>query len=111
MIVTDDTWFMVRNTPLVTGFLGSSGGGAKPVPVSTEEMQTIFDLMGIKEEDNTEFTGEVGDQVEIISGSFKGSEGIIESIDLSKKVVTVLISMFGRTTPAELSLSDVKVIK
>lgn len=111
MIVTDDTWFMVRNTPLVTGFLGSSGGGAKPVPVSSEEMQTIFDLMGIKEEDKTEFEGQVGDQVEIISGNFKGSEGVIESIDLSKKIAVVLISMFGRATPAELSFSDLKVKK
>ena len=111
MIVTDDTWFMVRNTPLVTGFLGSSGGGAKPVPVSLEEMQTIFDLMGIKEEDKTEFEGQIGDQVEIISGNFKGSEGVIESIDLSKKIAVVLISMFGRATPAELSFSDLKVKK
>ncbi len=106
MIVTDETWFMVRNTPMVTGFLGSSGGGAKPVPLLEEEMIPILKLCGIVNE--KPFECEVGDSVRVISGIFTGQLGTIENIDLEKRKVTVLIDFAGRTAPAELEFDEVK---
>ncbi len=106
MIVTDETWFMVRNTPMVTGFLGSSGGGAKPVPIPEEEMLPILKMCGMLTE--KPFECEVGDKVEIIQGTFSGQYGVIDSIDNEKKVVKVLVDFFGRPTPAELEFDEVK---
>lgn len=108
MIVTDDSWFMVRNTPMVTGFLGSSGGGAKPVPLSDEEMQPILKMCGITTEKL--FAGSVGDKVKIINGTFTGQEGVIDAIDTQRGVVKVLIYAFGRATPAELLFNEVTLI-
>lgn len=105
MIVTDESWFMIRNTPMVTGFLGSSGGGAKPVPLPEEEMIPILKMVGIPT--GKRFEGNVGDKVRIIAGTFNGQEGIIDSIDSEKGTVTVLISAFGRATPAELQFDEV----
>ena len=106
MIVTDETWFMVRNTPMVTGFLGSSGGGAKPVPLLDEEMTSVFKECGITP--IVEFDGEVGDRVLIATGTFSGQEGTIDSIDHEKQKVVVLVEVFGRLTPNELGFADVK---
>lgn len=108
MIVTDDSWFMVRNTPMVTGFLGSSGGGAKPVPLSDEEMQPILKMCGITTEKL--FAGSVGDKVKIINGTFTGQEGVIDAIDTQRGVIKVLIYAFGRATPAELLFNEVTLI-
>ena len=106
MIVTDETWFMVRNTPMVTGFLGSSGGGAKPVPIPEEEMLPILKMCGAITE--KPFECEVGDRVKIVGGTFAGQYGAIDSIDFEKKIVKVLVDFFGRPTPAELEFDEIK---
>ena len=106
MIVTDESWFMVRNTPLVAGILGSSGGGAKPVPVAEEEMTAILKACGIKLE--VELQYKVGDTVLIVNGGFEGETGVVESIDTEKQEVVVLIDLMGRQSPLPLGLGDVK---
>lgn len=106
MIVTDETWFMVRNTPMVTGFLGSSGGGSKPVPLLDEEIVPILKMCGLTEA--TPFECKVGDTVRIISGTFANQTGKIDAIDLEKRQVKVLIDFFGRPTPADLDFAEVK---
>ncbi|MDD3191792.1 MAG: transcription termination/antitermination protein NusG [Bacilli bacterium] len=106
MIVTDETWFMVRNTPMVTGVLGSSGGGAKPVPLPEEEIQPILKMCGVAID--KKFTSQIGDMVRIISGAFAGQTGKIDEIDYDKNTVKVLVDFFGRLTPAELDFSEVK---
>ena len=79
MIVTDESWFIVRNTPKVTGFLGSSGNGTKPVPLPPEEVANVFKKAGIVPQINIDF--EVGDMVEIVSGSMAGK--IVEVTDIA----------------------------
>lgn len=106
MIVTDETWFMVRNTPMVTGVLGSSGGGAKPVPLPNEEIQPILRLCGVVTA--PQFTIEIGEEVQIVAGAFSGQRGKVEKIDYEKENLRVLIDFFGRSTPAELSFHEVK---
>lgn len=106
MIVTDETWFMVRNTPMVTGFLGSSGGGAKPVPIPDEEMLPILKMCGAITE--KPFECEVGDKVKIVAGAFAGQFGTIDMIDTEKSIVHVLVDFFGRPTPAELQFDEVE---
>ena len=108
MIMTDDTWFMIRNTPNVTGFLGSSGGGTKPVPLSEEEMAPILKMCGISTE--KVFEGAVGDKVHIINGSFTGLDGIIDVIDTQRGVVKVLIEGFGGSASVELQFEEVTLI-
>lgn len=108
MIVTDESWFMIRNTPMVTGFLGSSGGGAKPVPLPDDEIVPILKMCGIARE--KEFAGNVGDRVKIVSGTFAHQEGIIDSIDNQKGTVKVLIYAFGRATPAELNFNEITLL-
>ena len=108
MIVTDESWFVVRNTPMVTGFLGSSGGGAKPVPLSDEEIIPILKQCGISIEANVKF--KVGDEVQILNGNFTGQVGTVESINIDEQIVTVLVDFFGRQTPTEVSFEEVKPI-
>ena len=108
MIVTDESWFMIRNTPMVTGFLGSSGGGAKPVPLLDEEILPILKSCGLNT--SKPFEGKVGQTVRINSGSFSGQEGIIDSIEMEKGIVKVLINVFGRQTVAELSFNEVTIL-
>ncbi len=107
MIVTDETWFMVRNTQLVTGILGSSGAGAKPVPIPEEDMRTILKECGAIQMPT--FAGKPGDEVKILSGAFAGATGQIETVDEQKEIVTVLIDVFGRLTPTEVSFADVQL--
>lgn len=109
MICDEDTWFMVRNTPMVTGILGSSGGGARPVPLSEEEINPVLRMCNIEVKVNIDF--EVGDQVQILTGSFAGQIGAVDSIDLEQKIVKVLVEVFGRSTPTELHFDEVRVIK
>ncbi len=103
-----DCWFMVRNTPKVTGFLGSSGGGTQPVPVPKEEMDQILLSLGIITAPKCEIVP--GCKVEAISGSFKDKALEVASVDEEKGVVTVLIEMFGRVTTMDLPLNSVKKI-
>ena len=106
MIVTDDSWYVVRNTPNVTGFIGA---GTTPTPLSDEEMKTIQKRMGVQEP-QYKIDVTVDTPVRIIDGPFKGFEGKISEIDEARGKVKVLVSMFGRETPIELDYLQVKKI-
>lgn len=106
MIVTDDSWFVVRNTPKVTGFLGSSGGGTKPVPVPANEINDLLVKLGRIEKPSLGF--EVGDKVEVINGPFSGQDVEVLAINLEKDEVSVSVEMFGRSTAMTLEIKDVK---
>ena len=108
MIMTDDAWFMVRNTPDVTGFVGSSGKGTKPFPIPNEEIEPVLKRMNIIDE-NMFSNYKVGDHIRIISGSFENSEGTIESIDSETKKVSVSILFFGRTTTIEADFFEIEL--
>lgn len=104
MIVTDDSWYVVRNTPNVTGFLGS---GTTPIPVADSEIQQLLKRMEIKEpEYKIEFR--IGDLVKIIDGPFKDFDGKVSEIDRERGKVKVLINLFGRDTPIELDSLQIK---
>ena len=106
MIVTDDSWYVVRNTPHVTGFIGA---GTTPVPISDEEIKRIQQRMGVEEpEYKIEF--KVGDMVEITDGPFKDMTGNISKIDQEKGRVEVLVDLFGRETPVEVDSVQVKKV-
>ncbi|MDO4198957.1 MAG: transcription termination/antitermination protein NusG [Erysipelotrichaceae bacterium] len=105
MIMTDEAWYVVRNTPGVTGFIGSSGGGAKPIPVKQEEIEKILRRIG-QADANVEVDFAVGDNVSILSGPFSGMEGKVESMNDDVQVATVLIILFGRETPTDISYVD-----
>ena len=100
MVMNDDTWYVVRNTRGVTGFVGP---GSKPVPLTEEEMEKL----GFK---NEEFIVgfEVGDTVVVTSGAGKDTVGAIKSINEGKKTITINVEMFGRETPVELNFSEIK---
>ncbi len=105
MIMTDDAWYVVRNTPGVTGFIGSSGGGAKPFPVSPEEIDSILRRMGMS--DRKIVVGfKVGDRVKITNGPFSGVEGVVDSMNDDAQTAMVLTILFGRETPTEVSYLD-----
>lgn len=100
MVMNDDTWYVVRNTRGVTGFVGP---GSKPVPLTEEEMQKL----GFKNEEI--IVGfEVGDTVVVTSGAWKDTVGAIKSINEGKKTITMSVEMFGRETPVELNFGEVK---
>jgi transcriptional antiterminator NusG len=102
----DRSWFNVRNTPKVTGFLGSSGSGTKPVPVPKEEMDGILRKLGMISKPKFEIN--VGDSVTIVEGSFSNMVGDVANINEEKEIITVLIDMFGRQTPMEFPFTAVK---
>ena len=110
MIMTDEAWYVVRNTPGVTGFIGSSGKGAKPFPVPQEEVDSVLKRLG-KLDVEVQVDFEVGDTVEILSGAFEGSEGVVESMDDEKKEATVLLILFGRETPTEIPYIELKKVE
>ena len=110
MIMTDEAWYVVRNTPGVTGFIGSSGGGAKPFPVSEEEIEGILRRLGIKEK-RVQVDFQVGDRVKILSGSFTGSEGTVESLDDAAQTAKVLLILFGREIPTDIQYVDLEKIE
>ena len=90
MIMTDEAWYVVRNTSGVTGFIGSSGGGAKPFPLQKHEIDPILKRMGIQTT-QLEINYAEGDEVKVLSGPFAGKQGKVESIDREKEVATVLV--------------------
>lgn len=106
MIVTDESWYVVRNTPGVTGFLGSSGGGTKPIPVMQDEMDSI--LMKIGEINKPTFTHLLDKTVVIQTGVWEGQEGRVTSVDDDREIAIVSIDMFGQATPTEVSVYDIK---
>lgn len=106
MIVTDDSWYVIRNTPRVTGFVGA---GNTPVPISEKEITELKKRMGVKEPEYTmDFS--VGELIKITDGPFKDFEGKISDIDRDKGRLKVLVNMFGRETPVDLDFLQVKKI-
>jgi len=103
MIVTDDSWYVVRNTPNVTGFIGF---GVRPTPMSKEEIDRIKKRMGV-EEPKYQIDLRVNDLVKITDGALKGFEGKIEEVDQDKGKAKVLVNMFGRETPVNLDFLQV----
>lgn len=104
MIVTDDSWFIVRNTPKVTGFVGTA---TTPMPIDPKELQEIFARIK-KEEPEIETDFKVGDVVEIILGVFKGMKGKVAEVDAERQRLKVLVPMFNRETPVEVDFAQVK---
>ncbi|KPJ54968.1 antitermination protein NusG [Parcubacteria bacterium DG_72] len=106
MIVTDDSWYVVRNTPNVTGFVGV---GTTPVPVSKTEIDGLKKRMGV-EAPQYKIEVKVGDSVKIIDGPFKDFDGKVSEIDEDRGKIKVLVNMFGRDTPVELDSLQIKKI-
>ena len=104
MVVTDDSWYVVRNTPNVTGFIGT---GTTPTPVSEEEIKSLQKRMGV-DEPQYKIDVEVNDPVRITDGPFKNFEGKVSDVDEERGKIKVLVSMFGRETPVELDFLQVK---
>jgi transcription termination/antitermination protein NusG len=109
MIMTDEAWYIVRNTPGVTGFIGSSGGGAKPFPVSPEEIESILQRMGLSDR-KIVVNFKVGDTVKITNGPFSGIEGRVDSMNDDSQTAMVLTILFGRETPTEIAYLDLEKI-
>ena len=106
MIVTDDSWYVVRNTPSVTGFIGA---GTVPTPLSKEEIDVLLKRMGV-DEPKYKLDVVVGDTVKITDGPFKDFDGRIAEIDEERGRIKVLVTMFGRETPVELDFLQIKKI-
>lgn len=104
MIVTEETWYIVRNTRGVTGFVGS---GTDPIPLTDEEIRS----MGFEDVNSINVDYEVNDQVQIMNGAFENFTGTVQEINKEKSKVKVLVSMFGRETPVEVEFSQVQKIK
>lgn len=107
MVVTDDSWYVVRNTPSVTGFLGT---GTTPSPIDEKTMQDIMKRMNTEEETGFSIDLQEGMPVKIGDGPFKGFEGKVIEVDGARGKVKVLVSMFGRETPLELDFTQVKKV-
>ena len=107
MVMSDEAWYIVRNTQGVTGFIGSSGKGAKPIPLLPQEVDRILGNMGMSRLDLSKDM-EVGKKVKIVDGPFKDMIGKIDSIDLKQQVLTVLIDLFGQETSVEVEISQIE---
>jgi transcriptional antiterminator NusG len=104
MILTDDSWYVVRNTPGVTGFVGS---GNKPIPLLPTEVRVIMRQMGL-DETRTKIDLDLGESVRVITGPFENFIGTVEEIYPEKSKLRVLVSMFGRETPVELEFTQIQ---
>ena len=100
MVMNDDTWYVVRNTRGVTGFVGP---GSKPVPLSEAEMKPL----GIKTE-NVSVDFEEGDTIAVVAGVWKDTVGVVQKLDFGKQTATINVELFGRETPVEINFSDIK---
>jgi len=105
MIVTDSSWYVVRNTPRVTGFIGA---GTTPIPVSQKEVETLKKRMEVKEP-QFKIDVKIGSLVKITDGPFKGFSGKVSEVDQEKGKIKVLVNMFGRDTPIELDSLQIKL--
>ena len=101
MVMNDDTWYVVRNTRGVTGFVGP---GSKPVPLSEEEMKNL----GFNEEGGIVVDLAEGDTVTVIGGAWEDTVGVIQSVNVAKQVITINVELFGRETPVEISFAEVQ---
>ena len=106
MVMTDQSWYVARNTPGVTGFLGSHGGGSKPTPLLPEEVDRIMKRMGA-DVARTDIDVNVGDSIKIIAGPFADLTGKVTAVDHDKMKVNVDIEMFGRQTSAEVGFDQI----
>jgi len=104
MLVTDDSWYVVRNTPNVTGFIGA---GTTPTPLSKEEVESLLKRTGV-EEPKYKFDIAIGEHVKIIDGPFKDFDGKVAEVDQERGKIKVLVNMFGRDTPVELDSLQIK---
>jgi len=109
IIMTDDSWYVVRNTPGVTGFVGSSGSGSKPTPLLPEEISFILKRMGL-EEKRIDVKFEPGETVTVKEGPFANFTGKIEDMDQTKGKARVMVNVFGRETPVELDFTQIEKI-
>ncbi len=109
LVMTDDSWYVVRNTPGVTGFVGSAGSGSKPTPLLPEEVTHLLKRMGV-EEKRVDANYEIGETVRVKEGPFANFTGNIEEMDKDKAKLKVLVNMFGRDTPVELDFSQIDKI-
>lgn len=106
MLMNDESWYVVRNTPGVTGFVGS---GSKPIALQEGEVRSILRQMGL-DESRPKVTFEVGQSVKVTAGPFSGFIGAVDEINVEKGKLKVLVSMFGRETPVELDFTQVEEI-
>ncbi len=106
MVVNDDSWYVVRNTPNVTGFIGT---GTTPTPISDKEVKELQKRMGV-EEPKFKIDVSQGSPVKIVDGPFRNLEGRVMNVDEAKGKIKVLVSMFGRETPVELDFLQIKKI-
>lgn len=110
MVMTDEAWYIVRNTPGVTGFIGSHGQGSKPTPLLPDEVELVLSRLGVSQE-KQELDAEVGDTITIIDGAFADLSGKVIEKDDEKGKLKVNIDMFGRATTAELNFNQVQPIR
>ncbi|WP_177232275.1 transcription termination/antitermination protein NusG, partial [Bacillus licheniformis] len=103
----DESWYIVRNTPGVTGFVGSAGSGSKPNPLLPDEARFILKQMGMKEK-TIDVQLDLGEQVRVKSGPFANQVGEVQEIEADKFKLTVLVNMFGRETPVEVEFDQVE---
>ena len=103
MVMNDDTWYVVRNTRGVTGFVGP---GSKPVPLTEAEMKPL----GIKQE-NVSIDFAEGDMIVVVAGAWKDTVGVVQRIDYSKQTATINVELFGRETPVEISFAEVRKLQ
>lgn len=109
MVMSDEAWYVVRNTPGVTGFIGSSGKGAKPVPLQPQEVDKILITMGISRLDIAKDL-EVGNRVKINAGPFNGMIGTIKEINLELQTLELDVDLFGQETQVEVEIPHVEII-
>ena len=109
MVMSDEAWYIVRNTQGVTGFIGSSGKGAKPIPLQPEEVDRILGSMGLSRIDASKEL-EPGKTVKILNGPFKDMTGKIVSVDMKTQKLNVNIDLFGKVTSVEVGLESIEII-
>lgn len=109
MVMSDEAWYIVRNTQGVTGFIGSSGKGAKPIPLSSAEVDKVLGTMGLSRIDATKELEE-GKKVKILDGPFKDMIGKIINVDMKTQKVNISVDLFGQETNVEVDLSDIESI-
>ncbi len=109
MIMTDEAWYIVRNTPGVTGFIGSSGKGAKPTPLQPYEVDNILKNMGISRIDIDKEL-EVGTKTKIVGGPFTGMYGTVEEIDTDHQKIVLNVDLFGQETQVEVELGQIEKV-
>ena len=107
MIMNDEAWFIVRNTPGVTGFIGSSGKGAKPFPLTPQEVDKILGSMGMSRLEIGN-TLNVDDNVKVVNGPFASMFGKVKSLNMETQTLEVTLDLFGQETVVELGLNDIE---